>query len=115
MSGPRIPIVVSPLRPISWQTATSAEIDEALRVVFQLGSHSFDVDATDLEWRRVAQRLNRCARCEGKGEMCSAVSGTELVCDACQRAHKGCSIGIAYRYRLFAMSVFFLPLFEFGF
>ncbi|KAE9386384.1 hypothetical protein BT96DRAFT_1006132 [Gymnopus androsaceus JB14] len=103
MSEHRIPIVVSPLRPVSWQTATSAEIDEALKAVFQLGGHSFDVDVTDLEWRDVAKRLNRCARCEGKGEMCSAASGTELVCDACQKAHKGCSLGIAYRYRLFAI------------
>ncbi|KAE9402099.1 hypothetical protein BT96DRAFT_991441 [Gymnopus androsaceus JB14] len=29
-------------------------------------------------------------------------SGTDLVCDACQWAHKGCSVGIAYCYCLFA-------------
>ncbi|KAE9393334.1 hypothetical protein BT96DRAFT_999516 [Gymnopus androsaceus JB14] len=79
MSEQRIPIVVSPLHPVSWQTATSAEIDESLKAVFQLGGHSFDIDVTDLEWREVAKRLNCCACCEGKGEMCSAASGTELV------------------------------------
>ncbi|KAE9396987.1 hypothetical protein BT96DRAFT_996171 [Gymnopus androsaceus JB14] len=103
MSEQRIPIVVSALCPVSWQTATSVEIDEALKAVFQLGRHSFDVDVTDLKWREVAKRLNHCAYCEGKGEMCSAASGTELVCDACQKAHKGCSLGIAYQYQLFAI------------
>jgi len=104
-SGQPMSVVASPLRPVSWQTATPAEINEALKYVFQLGGHSFDVDVTDLDWRRVAKRLRCCARCEGKGEPCSAASGTELVCNACQRAHKGCSLGIAYRYCLFAKCV----------
>ncbi|KAE9386026.1 hypothetical protein BT96DRAFT_1006480 [Gymnopus androsaceus JB14] len=96
-SGQHVPVVVSPLRPVSWRTASSAEIDEALKSVFQLGGHSFDVDVTDLQWHRIAKRLRCCARCEGKAEPCSAANGAELVCDACQRAHKGCSLGIAYR------------------
>ncbi|KAE9388641.1 hypothetical protein BT96DRAFT_1003993 [Gymnopus androsaceus JB14] len=105
-SEQHIPVVVSPLRPISWQTVTSAEIDEALKSVFQLGGYSFDVNVTDLEWRRIAKRLRYCARCEGKGEPCSAASGTELVCNACQKAHKGCSLGITYQYCLFAKQQF---------
>ncbi|KAE9389082.1 hypothetical protein BT96DRAFT_1003616 [Gymnopus androsaceus JB14] len=95
-------VIASTVRPVSWQSATSEEIDEALKSIFQLGGHPFEVDVSDAEWRDVAKQLNCCVQCEGKGELCSAASGTELVCDACQRAHKGCSIGIAYRYRLFA-------------
>ena len=113
-SGEHTPVVASPLRPVSWQTVTSAAIDEALKSVFQLGGHSFDVDVTDLEWPRIARRLRCCARCEGKGEPCSAASGTELVCDACQWAHKGCSLGIAYRYRLFARYVSPCPFMVLG-
>ncbi|KAE9383475.1 hypothetical protein BT96DRAFT_1009128 [Gymnopus androsaceus JB14] len=101
-SGQSLPAPDSGPRPVSWRTASSAEIDEALKSIFQLGGHSPDVDASDVQWSGIARRLNRCVRCERKGEVCSGASGTDLVCGACQRAHKGCSIGIAYRYRLFA-------------
>ncbi|KAE9392412.1 hypothetical protein BT96DRAFT_1000360 [Gymnopus androsaceus JB14] len=96
-----LPAPLSTAPPAAWQAATSAEIDEALKSIFQLGGQ-FVVDVSDDQWRRIAKRLNSCVCCEGKSELCSAAGGTELVCDACQWAHKGCSLGIAYQYCLFA-------------
>ncbi|KAE9399164.1 hypothetical protein BT96DRAFT_994277 [Gymnopus androsaceus JB14] len=90
-----LPVPISTVSPAPWQTATSAEIDEALKSIFQLGGQ-FVVDVSDDQWRGIAKQLNSCVRCEGKSELCSAAGGTEL------RAHKRCSLGIAYRYCLFA-------------
>ncbi|KAE9383662.1 hypothetical protein BT96DRAFT_1008910 [Gymnopus androsaceus JB14] len=103
-----LPAPISTVSPAPWQTATSAEIDEALKSIFQLGGQ-FVVDVSDDQWRGIAKRLNSCVRCEGKSELCSAAGGTELVCDACQWAHKRCSLGIAYQYHLFA-NQFHAPL-----